>query len=200
MSASAVKQRSIIRQYKYPTQEEAHAKIIYYRESRDIIKAFHAARHPIEFLRDQSERLLRLALGNTGTTKTRLRNNSRALMQYADFFGEKEYEILGDVGYRLNFADVTITVYPDLHVLENGIEKIIKLDFDAKEPDKDFVMIMSQCLYEGAKSAGQDLKSSCVLYADVPRGRLHKGARAGSRTLRNIEATCQTIADIWDRI
>ena len=151
-------------------------------------------------MRENSDRLLRLALGNSGSTKVRLRNNARAVMHYADFFGNKRYTILDDVGYNLEFSGVIVKIYPDLHIMENDVEKIIKLDFDAKEPDSAFIKVMSQCLYEGAIRSGHQLISSAALYADVPRGKLHKGARAGSRTLRNIEATCQTISDIWDKL
>jgi hypothetical protein len=200
MTASAAKQRTIVKQYKYPAEEEAHAKIIYYRASRDIIKAFHTDNQPIEFLNDHSDRLLRLSLGNTGATKIRLRNNSRAVMQYGENFGTKEFDVMDDVGYKLEIAGVIIIVSPDLHVMEKGVEKILKLDFDAKEPGTDFIKIMSQCLYEAALRAWHRIATSTALYVDVPRGKMYKGARAGSRTMRNIEASCQTLSDIWDSI
>jgi hypothetical protein len=41
MTASAVRQRKILREYKYPADAEAQAKILYYKEARETIAKFH---------------------------------------------------------------------------------------------------------------------------------------------------------------
>jgi hypothetical protein len=45
-------------------------------------------------------------------------------------------------------------VTPDLHVNENEIEKLIKLEFSASEPSGDLVKIVSQVMYESANKSG----------------------------------------------
>jgi len=55
-------------------------------------------------------------------------------------------------------------------------------------------------MYEAAATNGLSLPSASILYLDVPRGHIHKGARAGARTTAEITAACQTIAAIWDTI
>ncbi len=89
---------------------------------------------------------------------------------------------------------------PDLHVNENEIEKLIKLEFSASEPSGDLVKIVSQVMYESANKSGVVFPSASILYYDVPRGIAHKGARARTRMLGNIRASCATIENIWEAI
>lgn len=50
MTASPSRQRKILRAYKYPSEDEARAKILYYREARDRIAAFHVSPHDVSWL------------------------------------------------------------------------------------------------------------------------------------------------------
>ncbi len=136
MASSAVKQRSIIRAYKYPDEDEAHAKIIYYREAREVVTAYHLAAKNRPWLDAEAAGLLALAAASPGPTKLRLENNARAITDYAKHFSHRKFEILGDVNLELVYDDVTITVRPDLHVKEDGKDKIVKLEFAKDEPDR----------------------------------------------------------------
>jgi hypothetical protein len=105
--------------------------------------------------------------------------------------------VLPDVRFALSFGGVVITVNPDLHVEENGVEKFLKMEFRNEEPTKPGVKIICQTLFDAIRQHGQSVKPNQVLYVDVPRGSFHKGAMIGTRMKKDIEASCQNIAAIW---
>lgn len=199
MTSDAAGQRKVLRDYKYP-DPEGRAQATYYREARDFITVFHRDDHDRKWLVEKADLLYDLAYAATGQTKARLMHNARALLQYEEHFGNKSYEILGDLKLNIAQSDVRVTVYPDLYVEENGLRKIVKLEFSSDPPKPTVVKIISQCMYEAAQNSGLKIAASQVLYLDVPRGKLHKGARVRARMRKNIEAACQNIKAIWDSI
>jgi hypothetical protein len=200
MSAGPAKQRTILGQYKYPDEDEARAKIVYYREARDRIAAYHKLGKEPDWLDTQANSIAALAAANAGKTRVRLGHNARALSQYRTHFARRLYEVLGEIVLHYTVDDVTISVVPDLHVRENGSEKIIKFEFAKNQPPDRLVKILSQVMFQAAEDSGHGLPSSSVLYVDVPRNKIHKGARAGARMARDLEATCQMISAVWQSI
>jgi hypothetical protein len=200
MTASPTRQRSILRSYKYPTEDEAQAKILYYREARDRIAAFHSSGETLAWLGNQATILLTLASYSRDRRRARLEHNARGIQQYARNFGSRSFDILGDFSHDLQYGDVVVSVYPDLHVREGETEKLIKLEFSKDEPNAALIRIISQCMFEAARDAGLGLSSANILLLDVPRGRAHRSSRMGARMARDIEATCENISAIWDTI
>ncbi len=198
MTSSPSKQRTILRQFKYPEEDDARARILYYRDARDRVVALHRSGHDADWLRQQASQLDALAAMSVGQTKVRLRHNARGLNSYANHFAGKPYEILSDIRLALKVGDVIISVVPDLHVRERTKEKLVKLEFSADEPSHQFIQIVSQSMFEATSQASLGLLSSHVLYVDAPRGVIHKGARVGSRMRRDIEAACLSISSIWE--
>lgn len=200
MTANAAQQRKILASFKYPDENENLARTLYYREARDGIRAYHAVGHDPQWLDRQAQSLRGLAVSLGGQSRVRLNNNARAFAQYQAHFAAKTFRILEDKKFSLVAHEVKIKVTPDLHVEERGSEKIIKLEFNVKPPDDEMVKIISQVMFEASHQDGQGLPSSGILYLDVPRGIVHKGARAGARMRGNIDAACQNIAAIWNTI
>ena len=200
MTASPAKQRKILRDFKYPDADEAYAKRLYYREARDLIAAFHRNHHDGDWLRVKAQELAALADLMGGMSGHRLKQNARALLHYERHFGTRGFEPVEDLRLYLNIGKVRISATPDLVVDERGKRKLVKLDFSAKAPDPEKVKIIAQCMFEAAQGHIPKLTSSSILYLDVRRGAEHRGARAGARTWREIEAACETIAALWDTI
>ena len=200
MTASPTRQRSILRGYKYKGEDESRAKTLYYGEARSNIAAYHKNGHEPEWLKAKAELVAELAALSRGSRRIRLRNNVRALRSYERHFSDRPFEVIGPLRLHLDFAEVRLSVTPDLWVREGAKEKIVKLDFASKAPDGDVIKIISQCMFEAAKGEIDDCTSTSVLYLDVPRGREHRGARANARTLRDIEATCENISVLWESI
>jgi hypothetical protein len=200
MIASPAAQRRILREAKYPNEDEPFAMRLYYQDAVDRVQAYHRNKHDALWLRSKADDLAQLASLTPGASGTRLRNNSRGVRQYASNFATREFIPIGPLRLRIEFGDVRVSTAPDLFVTEAGKEKVIKLDFSKDAPDPDIVKIVSQCMYEASKGKLQSLSNTSVLYLDVSRGTEHRGARAGARTLGDLEAACETITTVWDSI
>ena len=199
MVANSAQQRTILRNYKYP-DPEGNAQASYYREARNFIRTFHKDNHDQAWLINRSHNLDLKAANSKGWVKTRLKNNSRAVLQYARHFASRQFQILPNISLHLVFPDVRVTVIPDMHVKERGKEKIIKLEFTKDPQDDKMLKVMAQALFDAQSKAGMGLTSASVLVLDVPRGQEHKGARVGARLASEMEAACKNIAAIWEGI
>lgn len=199
MTSGAAAQRKVLRDYKFP-DPEGTAQAKYYRDARKHIVALHQNGHDDAWLLQKADQLDALAGRHGGRSAVRLTNNARGLRNYARAFTSNPYEILPDLSLYLDFGPVRVTVAPELHVRERGQEKIIKLDFATNAPDNQLIKIITQAMYEAAAQNGLGLQAASVLYMDVPRHKVHRGARMGARLTRDIEAACETISAVWDTL
>ena len=201
MTASLAQQRKVVRDFKYPKLDESAAQQKYYKEARVIITAYHKAGRLPEWLLQKAAQLQAMAQEQRSSrSRTRLNHNARAVRAYHQHFRRKQFEILQGESLYFDSGNVRVKVTPDLRVIESGVQKIIKLEFSSDEPSDHLVKIVSQVMYESANRNGTPFPSSSILYYDVPRGAAHKGARARTRMLGNIEAACATIENIWEAI
>jgi hypothetical protein len=200
MTSNPGRQRTILRHHKYPKEDEAAAPRLYYQPARDRIVRYHRHHHAITWLLAQAESLDEKAAASSDRAAARLRHNAKALRAYAQNFGERQFEILAPLKLDLHYADVRVSAAPDLHVRENGVDKIIKLDFSAEEQNPAIIKVVSQGLFEAARLGGHEFATRNVLYLDVMRARTHHGARLGARLGGDIEATCLNISAIWDSL
>ena len=197
MHSGPATQRKVLRDFKYP-DPEGSAQAKYYREARKWIVAYHQNDHDESWLHRKADQLDLRAGHQGGHSAVRLGNNARALRHYVRAFAGKPFEVLSELKLDLIYGPVRITVAPELHVLEKGKERIIKLDFSKTAPDTKLVKTITQAMFEAATQHGLQLPPSSVLYMDVTRHKVHRGARMGARLSRDIEAACQNITAIWD--
>lgn len=197
---SPSQQRRVLQDYKYPDGDEPAAMRQYYQDATNAVRVFHRYGHDRAHLREQGQALAAKARDAQGGTATRLRNNARVVLQYEQGFGSRVFEMRPVAKMRLDFGDVQVALVPDLHVVERGKSKLIKLSFGSEEPNEVEVRVVVQCLYEAANRQMGEFSGNAVSLFDVPRATEHRGARAGARMLREIEAACDTIAGIWPRI
>lgn len=200
MTASPSGQRRILREFKFPDDDEPRAMRLYYGEATDAIKAYHANGHGRQWLVNQADMLTDLAASLGGQSAVRLRNNARGVRHYHDSFYNRRFEILADLRMALVHGEVRVTVVPDLHVRERGREKIIKLDFARQAVDPEVVRIVSQCMFEAFKNSQGAITSSSVLYLEVAQAAEHHGARVGARLLADMRAACDNISALWGTI
>jgi hypothetical protein len=200
MTSSPANQRRVLRQFKFPREDEPFAMRLYYRDACDRIRAYHKNEHDPEWLDEKADEFTGLAAVHSGSTAVRLRNNGRALRQYGQHFGHRPFEVIGEVPMTFEHANVRVTAGPDLFVRERGKVKAIKFDFSSGASSPEVVKVVSQCMYEAARGHIPGLSSTSILYLDVSRGLEHRGARAGARMLGEIHAACETISAVWDGI
>ena len=200
MTATPSGQRKILRDFKFPDDNEPKAMRLYYGEAVDAIKAYHLKNHSRQWLLDQAELLADLGTSLGGMSTTRLRNNARGLRDYADNFSRRRFEIKPDLRLQLVHNNVRVSVVPDLHVVETGKEKIIKLDFARDEADELQSRIVSQFMFEAFRRTRGKITPASVLYLHVSSGLEHRGARVGARLLNDMRAACDNISALWDTI
>jgi hypothetical protein len=200
MTSSPAGQRKALHDYKYPDEDGPIAMRLYYKDATDRIQAYHGSAHERDWLRAKVKDLTELAQLTPGRSGTRLRHNARALSLYERYFGDRALVPQGQLRLRLTVSGVVLTVTPDLYVLEKGKAKLIKLEFSKAPPNREIVKIVSQAMFEAARGHVPNLTSSSVAYFDVANGTEHRGARAGARTLREIEAACKSIESLWPGI
>jgi hypothetical protein len=194
--ATPANQRKILTDHKFP-YPEGEAQAQYYRDVRRLVKVYHQNNNRSGFLLAKAEELRSLAQIHGGASGLRLRHNVRALREYERCWGDKQFQVLGSISLAFHSHGVRISVFPDLHVSENGMEKIVKFEFSSDDPDPQLLKIMSQIMFEAAIEGGLLLQPAGVLILDVPRGNVHRVARVRSRIKRDIEAACETIANVW---
>lgn len=199
MTGTSSQQRKVLRDFKNP-DPEGFAQTIYYRETREFIAAYHREGHDLNWLQEKATRLFTISSVMTGQTAARLRNNALAVQRYASHFGSKQFEVLDDLRFALQVGNVRVSLHPDLHVRERGTEKLIKLEFTKDTPDPKLIRIMTQAMFEASQEVGLVLPSSAVLYYDVPRGAIHKGARLSARMSQEISDACINIEAIWETL
>ena len=200
MTAGAHAQRGILREFKYPDQAAAAAMRHYYVPAVEAITLHHAGNKGADWLRQRAAAFDADASAETQAGRARkMASNAKALRHYAKHFEDREFKILKQPTWRLHYDDVVVTVRPDLHVVEKGKEKVIRLAFHSGAPDPRAVKIESQCLFQAAAPA-LGLTSAQVLHFDVPRGSVTKGARVGARLAKDIAAACATISTLWDSL
>jgi hypothetical protein len=196
MAAGPARQRQILRDFKYP-DPKGRAKALYYAESRQAVRRFHSDGGSLGILLGAIARLSRRAAQNSGHASRRLGDNCSALVQYATHFAEQGYIVLPDRDLRLEYGPLTVSCAPDLCVLERGRERFVKMEFSKPIPSDRTVAVITQALFGAACRSGCEAAPGDVFYVDVRRGAVHRVARLRSRVARDIEAACETIADIW---
>lgn len=199
MVGHAAQQRKILYDYKYP-EVEGYAQASYYRDAREIIEGYHSGDYQVDWLYEKAIHLQTQAEMIGGAPKKRYLHNARAILCYAKYFTKTKLKTLPKKHLTLDVEGVKISVTPDLYVKNGNGEKLIKLELVKDPPTKKIISIISQILFEAQSQTGMGLRSSSVLYYDVLRGKIYKGARMGSRIRREIEAACKNIAAMWDGI
>ena len=83
---------------------------------------------------------------------------------------------------------------------DGGRKKLIKLDFNAVKPDNEVVQIILKVMHEAAALGALAVQPKDIIYLDVSRQTQYTGSALNKRIKRDIDAACETIADIWPRI
>jgi hypothetical protein len=202
MNATSFRQRRLLRDHKFPYTKDGHRKpqIVRYSEARSTIQKYHANNNDVTVLLDAVEALKRKAAENPDKDQSRIEDNIRAIKTYMKHFQNHQFKVLENPRPKYIHGEVHVSTAPDLYVDENGTKKLIKLDFNAKEPKEEVVEIILKVMHEAAASDGLGVKPADVIYLDVSRQRRFTGKKLNKRLKRDIDAALETIADIWPQV
>ena len=115
-------------------------------------------------------------------------------------FSKSPFEVLETPHPKYEHAGIQVSTTPDLYVDEDGERKLIKLDFNQQKPDTEIVDIVLKVTHEAGMTAGLPVKPKNVIYLDVSRQVQYTGAALNKRLKKDIDAACETIADMWPSI
>jgi hypothetical protein len=140
------------------------------------------------------------AAENPDKDPSRIEDNIRAIKTYMKHFQNNQFRVLENPRPRYIHGEVHVTTAPDLYVDENGTKKLIKLDFNSKEPKEEVVNIILKVMHEAASGEELGVRPADVIYLDVFRQRQFNGNKLNKQLKRDIDAACETIADIWPKV
>jgi hypothetical protein len=202
MNATSFRQRRLLRDYKFPFNKDGTRKpqIVRYSEARATIQKYHQSDNDVTVLLDAVETLKKKAADNPEKDQSRFRDNIRAITAYMKHFQDNKFTVLPSPRPKYVHGDVYVSTTPDLYVDENGIKKLIKLDFSATAPKDEVVSIILKVMHEAAMMDELGVMPSNVIYLDVSRQRQFTGKKLNKQLKRDIDAACETIEDIWPRV
>jgi|SRR5579863_517268 len=199
MTSGPASQRKILWNYKHPDPEGA-VQSKYYSEARHAIERYHTSGNDASVAVRAVDLLHTKFLRLEGRKQDRIKNNIRALESYLQHFGKKTLSILPPPDLTYAYGQVAVSAYPDLYVRDGDRHRIYKLDFSKENAKPLAITIVLQITFVAAQNAGLPVLPRDVIYLDVARGREYKGARVRAHLMRDVEAACQTIEDVWPRL
>lgn len=202
MLASPARQRSIIRDAKFPKFKDGRPKpqIVRYSETRAAIRDFHESGNDIAVLLKAVERLTNKKANNPEKDASRIDDNIRAITAYAKYYSSSPFTVLQTPKPIYRFEQLEVSATPDLCVQENGAKKLIKLDFNKSKPQKEAVDIIMKVMSEAALQAELGVRPQDVVYLDVSRREQYSGRKLNKALKKNIDAAMATIQDMWNNI
>lgn len=202
MTAGPSHQLRILTDYFAASELDRIAMVRYHSETRQRIRAFHRSERPPSHLTVLADELVDQAAHAEGMYRQQqLRSNAEAIRAYAALFGTKTFEVLDQVPLGLSFHDVAIGIQPDLHVCEDGQEKLIKLHFAKTwHPSATVGNIVARGMYDAACRAGLAVAASSILYLDVHTGASYRGKSLGQRMRGDLGAAVFQIAACWEML
>lgn len=202
MLASSSRQRSIVRDAKYPKLRDGKPKpqIVRYSEARSAIREYHESGRDISVLLTAVEKLIKKKAEHPEKDGARIDDNIRAIKAYISHFQNNNFTILNTPRPVYIFDQMLVSATPDLYVEESGIRKLIKLDFSERKPNGDAIAILLKVMFEAASREELAVKPKDVVYLDVSRREQHIGAKLNKKLKKDIDAALATIQDMWANI
>lgn len=202
MTSSEAARRTILRDYKFPFNKDGSKKpqIVRYSEARAVIRDYHESANNAATIVTAIEKLIGKKQKNPDKDAARIDDNIRALQTYLEHFSNRKFTVLETPKPKYIHGEVSVSAYPDLYVDEEGKKKLIKLDFSEKVPDEDSVGIMLKVMHEAAYNANLPVHPADVIYLDITRHTQYTGKKLNKQLKKNIDAACETIADIWPKL
>ena len=202
MKATSAAQRTLLRnqKFQFTSDGKKRPQIVRYSEARSAIRKYHESDNDITVLLSAIEALVKKENEHPEKDSARIRDNVRAVKTYMAHFSKNHFSVLENPKPKYIHGEVTVSATPDLYVDEAGKRKLIKLDFNVVKPNEDVVQIIVKVMHQASVLSNLAVQPKDVIYLDVSRQTQYNGGKLNKRLKRDIDAACETIADIWPRI
>jgi hypothetical protein len=201
MLASPARQRSLVRDAKFPKLKDGKPKpqIVRYSEARAAIRDYHESGNDIAVLLAAVARLAQKKSLHPEKNAARIDDNIRAITTYMKHFSDHPFTVLTTPRPKYKFQQIEVSATPDLYVEEGGTRKLIKLDFNQDKPKDGAIDIILKVMHEAGSLDQLLVKPQDVVYLDVSRNARYSGAKLNKRLKKDIDAALATIQDMWVR-
>lgn len=202
MKASSSRQRTMLRDYKFKTDKNGRKRpqIVRYSEARAAIMRYHQSGNDVGVLVAAVAELQKKEAAHPEKDSDRIRDNIRAIETYMTHFAKNDFTVLENPRPKYIRGDVEVSASPELFVQEDGRKKLIKLDFNAARPDEESINIILKVMHEASALSNLGVSPKDVVYLDVSRQTRYVGSKLNKRLKQDIDAACDTIADIWPKV
>jgi hypothetical protein len=202
MKASSAAQRTLLRnqKFQFTADGKKRPQIVRYSEARTAIRKYHESGNEISVLLDAIEALIKKEIEHPEKDPSRIRDNVRAVKTYMTYFSKNKFSVLENPKPKYLHGEVVVSATPDLFVDEDGRKKLIKLDFNMLKPDEEVIQIILKVMHEASCLSNLGVQPKEIVYLDVSRQTQYTGAKLNKRLKHEIDAACETIADIWPGI
>ena len=202
MLASSSRQRTLIRNAKFPKLKDGKAKpqIVRYSEARASIRDFHESGNDLKVLLTAVEKLAKKKAQRPEKDAARIDDNIRVIKLYAAQFAKREFTVLPTPKPIYANGNMEVSATPDLYVEENGVKKLIKLDFSQVKAKDGTAEIILKVMHEASSNQNLGVKPKDVLYLDISRQTSQSGEKLNKKLKKDIDAALATIQDMWGNI
>ena len=197
-TSSECERSRIARQVKH-VPAESRIRIPYYVQAKSVIRHYHRDGHPVSWLALQAGRLASDARPAMSSQRAvRLLNNAEAVMAYANAFAGREFTILAQARLRWCFSDVVVTVGPDMHVVEAGRERFVRVE--ATPSTSDGCALMASLMWLAVEGASDDLAPDCCRILALRTKQEFVGEEPSPELVTTVENACHEFSELYDRL
>lgn len=190
---------SILRPFKFRKDGEGRARAIFYPPVVTVIRKFYRSEKKRSILDEAIEGWEKRAEATENRAlKSRLRGDAKALQAFHKLYGARDFTILPTHRITLRIGNITWKATPDLWVLENGIEVLIKVGFANKS--RSYTDILLAVIRSAALVNKYRVKRENVVYLDARTGEERICRFPISRLRRTLLAASREIANLWDSV
>ncbi len=203
--ASPLRRKRILEQSKHPKNYITTL----YSEVREIMKTYILKGRDITFLEESIE-----AINNKPVKDHQKKDKENELMALTalknmdlSFLNECEFAKPKGITPSMSINGVIISVNPDLLVYKKNKSQIgalklhiIKTNNLSKEAQKSVSVLLNEILLSSMPDSTSSIKPSLCLSVDLFKNSVECCPKSYKTRLENIEAACEEIAAVWDKI
>lgn len=195
------KRTTTLKQIKHTEKNENSIPFKYYRTAIAAITRFHKnGNDAAVFKKTRSELAQKIKTCEKPGRAVILQNNLRAINAYESHFASRKFEVRPVPKLKLVSGDVVVSAKFDLHVIENGCERLVKLDMCRGKMNADEANSVLAITGEAAQQQGLQIGASNVLMLRLEDGSQLEGKSLSPAQRRDVANVAKDIEKLWRQL
>jgi len=129
-----------------------------------------------------------------------LRNNVRAIQNYAQHFGGRSFVVRALPSLKFSHKNVVVGTRPELCATEDGRLKLIRLDMRRKPANGQELRVILDVTYQAATAAALAVRPDDVIVLRLEDGAEICGERNAATRLSDLQRICEEIDERWEAV